>query len=107
MNIAPFPLVAVAVLLLASPATAAEVNVDQAGQKFAPSQVTLKAGDTVNFLNSDDVNHNVTVIDSAGNADDRGIQNPGTTVPVKFAAPGEYTIRCSVHPRMKMQIKVE
>ena len=107
MNIAPLSLIAFTVFLLTPPVIAADINVDQAGQKFAPSQLTLKAGDTVNFLNTDDVNHNVTVIDTAGNSDDRGIQKPGTTVPVNFAKPGEYTIRCSVHPRMKMQIKVE
>jgi plastocyanin len=94
-------------VLLATAAQAGNVDVDQVGQKFDKPSVTLKAGDTINFLNSDNVNHNVTVVDENGGAEDKGIQKPGTTVPVTFSKPGEYMIRCSVHPRMKMQVKVE
>jgi len=86
---------------------ASDVVVDQVGQKFSVPTLTVKAGKTVDFMNSDDVNHNITIIDANGNADDRGIQKPNTTIPVTFDKAGDFVVRCSVHPRMKMQVKVE
>lgn len=107
MKTIAFSLGVLSAVLLSSAAQAGSIDVDQVGQKFDKPSVTIKAGDTINFLNSDNVNHNVTVVDADGGADDKGIQKPGVTVPVTFSKPGDYMIRCSVHPRMKMQVKVE
>lgn len=107
MKFAILPVAAAAALLLSANAFAAETVVDQQGQKFVPNAVTVKVGDSIKFLNSDDVDHNVTVIDGDGNADDRGIQKPGTPLTVKFSKAGDFAVRCSVHPRMKMTVKVE
>ena len=107
MKIAIASVAALTALLRSPRAIAGETVIDQQGQKFVPNAVTIKAGDTLKFLNSDDVDHNVTVIDAAGNADDHGIQKPGTPMSIKFSAPGDFAVRCSVHPRMKMQVKVE
>lgn len=69
--------------------------------------MTIQAGDSVNFLNNDNVSHNITVFDSAGNAQDGGIQAPGRPISITFPKPGNYAVRCSVHPRMRMEIKVK
>ena len=107
MKIVTSMLIVFSALVVVYPAAAADVAVDQVGQKFDPHSVTIKVGDSIKFLNNDDVDHNITLIDSGGVAEDRGIQKPGTIIPVRFSAAGEFLVRCSMHPRMKMQVKVE
>ena len=107
MKFSLLPTAILAGLLLSTAAYAGETVIDQQAQKFVPNAVTLKAGDSLKFLNSDDVDHNVTVIDTAGNAEDHGIQKPGSPIVIKFDKAGDYVVRCSVHPRMKMTVKVE
>ena len=88
-------------------AHAAEVDIDQAGQKFSPDKVTVKSGDTMHFTNEDDVKHNIHVDDESGNSQDMGIQKPGETINKTFDRPGHYQIHCSIHPRMKMTVDVQ
>jgi len=91
------------------PALAAETSVKQAGQVFAPATLNIHVGDTVKFVNDDTVTHNVTIkpAGSDEDAEDLGLQKPGTPVSYKFAAKGAYRIICSIHPRMKMSINVQ
>jgi plastocyanin len=91
----------------ASLAHAADVNIDQVGQKFSMPSVTVKAGDTLHFKNQDDVTHNINVINSSDDADDKGLQKPGETIDQKFPTAGDYMVRCSIHPKMKMSVKVQ
>jgi len=77
-----------------SSAFAAEVAVEQAGQKFAPDSVPLKAGDTIVFTNKDDVKHNINIINPSGDSDDKGIQAPGESIKSAFPTAGEYQVRC-------------
>jgi len=93
--------------LLASTAQAATLNVDQNNLKFSPNTLTVKAGDTVSYLNNDDVTHNINVIDAEGDPDDKGLQKPKQTITAKFDKPGEYQVRCAIHPKMKMTVTVQ
>ena len=45
---------------------AAATHIDQVGQKFSQTSLTIKVADHVTFLNQDDVQHNIKVIDSDG-----------------------------------------
>lgn len=94
-------------LLTADPLMAADVAVDQVGQKFSPKEVALAVGDSVHFHNSDDVTHNINVIDPEGDSDDQGLQKPGQDINYKFAKPGTYDVKCSIHPKMKMTVTVK
>jgi plastocyanin len=67
----------------------------------------LKAGESIHFLNKDDVTHNINVIDSDDNANDKGLQKPGETIDQKFDKAGDFQVRCSIHPKMKMTVKVQ
>ena len=96
--------------ILAAPLTsgfAADVNIDQLGQKFDPNTVSLGAGDVVHFKNGDDVTHNINVIDADDNADDKGLQKPGQEIVHKFTKPGTYLVKCAIHPKMKMTVTVK
>ena len=88
-------------------AGAADAHVDQVGKTFDPSELQLKAGDTITFHNSDDVTHNINVFDSDDNPDDKGLQKPGEDIKHTFTKPGEYLARCGIHPKMKMNIEVK
>src|ERR1700678_1839212 len=83
------------------------VDVDQASLKFTPDSVNIKSGESVKFTNKDDVTHNIHVITSDGNSDDKGLQKPGEDITETFAKAGEYQVRCSIHPKMKMTVTVQ
>jgi plastocyanin len=88
-------------------AHAAEFNIDQANKTFSQNKLSVKLGDTINFKNSDDVTHNITVIDKDDNDHDKGLQKPGETIHHTFDAPGDYVVHCQIHPKMKMTVSVQ
>ena len=73
-------------------------TMDQQGMKFLPAIMTITAGDTVKFLNHDNVVHNVYSPDNEGYNLGSFKQNEDRSY--TFAKPGVYTQLCSVHPEM-------
>jgi plastocyanin len=86
---------------------AAVTDIDQLGIRFAVDAVTVAAGDIIRYHNRDDVTHNLHVIDQAGDDEDEGLQKSQVVVEKKFDKAGSFVVRCSIHPRMKMTVKVE
>jgi len=84
---------------------AAEHTVHQKGKQFSETNVTLKKGDTLVFLNDDNVAHNI-YSQSANNEFNLGSVTPGHSVPVTFDKSGDVDILCAIHPLMKMKVKV-
>jgi len=80
--------------------------IDQVRQRFSLSKISILSGDVVHYINHDDVQHNIHVFGSDGSDVDRGLQNPGQTIVQKFDKIGEYTVRCSIHQKMKMKVEV-
>jgi len=73
-------------------------KMDQKGMKFIPHLMTVTVGDTVEFLNSDGVDHNVYSPDNDGyNLGMIGSKKDGKHT---FDKPGVYSQLCSVHPEM-------
>ncbi len=89
-------------------AWAAETSIVQAGQAFSETDVTIKVGDHIKFLNQDDVKHNILVQagDDDDDAKDMGLQAPGQTIDVPFDKAGKFLIRCHIHPGMKLAVTV-
>ena len=104
--LAGFPL---AVLMLGNPAYAATKTIVQAGQAFSETDISIKAGDHVKFLNQDDVNHNILVQtgDDDDDGRDMGVQPPTGTVDVPFDKVGKFKVRCHIHPSMKLAVDVQ
>jgi plastocyanin len=98
---------ALVVLSLAVPAYAAETVVDQLNLKFVPDTVTIKAGDTIRFTNSDHFFHDVTIGNPDGTSEDKGLVNYKKDIVVTFAKPGIYKISCRLHPAMKAVVTVK
>jgi cytochrome c peroxidase len=87
--------------------SAEEVEVLQIKQKFEPGQIEVKAGEPVNFVNADDVKHNLRTVMPDGSKVDHGITKPGENVSFGFDAPGTYQVTCGIHPKMKLEVSVK
>jgi plastocyanin len=68
---------------------------------FNPTSLTVKAGDTVTFRNSDSVEHHIVV-----GTKDLGVQQPGQDKTWKAPKDGVYMMKCLIHPQMQGQITV-
>jgi len=75
-----------------------KVSLDQKGMKFIPHVTTITAGDTVEFLNHDGVDHNVFSPDNE--TYNLGMIKPSATGSYTFKQTGVYSQLCSVHPEM-------
>ena len=95
---------AIAPFLAPTPVRAAEHTVDIAASVFTPGTLTVTAGDTVTWRNSDDAPHTVT--DENG-AFDSGNMDTEATFSFTFTEPGTYTYRCDYHSEMQAAIVVQ
>ena len=86
-------------LLLACGASAAGkgATVSIKGGKFAPATVTIKAGETVVWVNGDDRDHTVRGAD--GSFDSDNIEKGGR-YSFTFKRAGRYPYSCGLHPRL-------
>lgn len=98
---------AAAILLAAmSAAHASEVVVDQQNKEFSEKSIHIKVGDSIKFVNKDDIVHEVHS-DTEGNDFDLGAQKPGAETSHTFDKPGTVKVRCAIHPKMKLDVVVE
>ena len=58
------------------------------------------------FKNDDDFTHNLYSKKGAATFD-TGVMKPGQTFEVKLAKKGKFTVRCAIHPKMKLRVKVK
>jgi plastocyanin len=83
----------------------ARQTIRQQGRMFSSDSIAIKKGETLTFLNDDNVPHNIASI-SKGNEFNLGSQRPGASTDVTFTEPGEAQVICAIHPRMKMTVKI-
>ena len=83
----------------------AAVVVSQKSKTFSPATVEIHVGQTLEITNDDQTVHNAycQAPDFKYNA---GAQAPGSTSKVTFTAPGAYEVRCAIHPKMVLHVKV-
>jgi plastocyanin len=74
------------------------------GPTFVPSQLEIRAGTTVTWINQSAVPHTVTF--GKDGFDDSGPLAPGQTFSQTFDSPGTYHYRCDPHPWMTGTILV-
>jgi plastocyanin len=97
-------LAAVAALAVAGPAGAATKTINIFGSTFSPKVATVTEGDTVTWVNRDNVNHQVLA--------DKGqfvsaILRPKQSFSFTFRAAGTYTYKDELHPTLKGTITVK
>ena len=91
------------------PAPSDKPVMDQKGLVFSPHVMVIEQGTTVEFLNSDSVQHNVFWPSISGNKKEGhnlGTWPKGDKRPFKFDQPGVVPLLCNVHPEMSGYIVV-
>ena len=86
-------------------AYAAQKSISQKDKAFSDTEVSIKVGDEIVFVNDDSITHNI-LSNSAGNTFNLGSQAPGVTVSYAFKNAGEVDVGCGIHPRMKLKVTV-
>lgn len=71
---------------------------------FGPAEIVVTPGETVAWINEDEVAHTVTADDEAF---DSGLLEPGEGYSRRFDEPGVYPYHCTPHPFMKAVVRVE
>ena len=74
------------------------VTMDQEGMRFVPHVLAVQKGQTVLFLNHDNVRHNIFTPD--GDKYNLGTWGQGESKPHTFTAAGVFRQLCNVHPEM-------
>ncbi len=92
-------------LLLGATAADGDVKVTQHNKAFSTTALTVKVGDTVTFVNQDQVAHNVYSV-TPGLAFELRTQLPGKSDTVPFPKAGVLDVECAIHPRMKLKLTV-
>ena len=92
-------------LLAGSGGAQAPKTIAQRDISFVPRTVTIRVGEQVIFRNDDPFGHNV-YSPAQENIFDIGLQEPGAETPVTFAVPGEFTLQCRIHPKMRAKVTV-
>lgn len=85
------------------PPPAKHIVMDQKSLLFQPHAVVVMVGSTVDFLNSDNVAHNIFWPAVSGNkklSHNMGTWPKGETRPFKFDTLGVVPLLCNVHPEM-------
>jgi len=88
-----------------APSVNQKVEVDQKGCAFIPRVVVVRAGGTVDFLNSDRLLHNIHATPKANVSFNR-TQPMGRTIPITFAQPEIVRINCDLHSWMTAWVVV-
>ncbi len=88
------------------PAEAKSWAVDIKGFAFNPGTVTIKAGETITWTNSDTAPHTVTDISGPESFKSDPVA-PGGSFSHTFTKPGKYTYKCSIHPTMNGVVVVQ
>jgi amicyanin len=71
---------------------------------FNPATLTVKAGSTVHWTNSDDIPHNVASTDKLFKSK---VMDTNEEFEFKFDKPGTYDYFCSLHPKMTAKVIVQ
>jgi plastocyanin len=74
-------------------------------KKQALKEIKIKEGDSVTFFNYDRVSHNLSNKEMKVNIKQPKFEDKGYKV--DFKKKGEYEIKCKVHPKMKILVKVD
>lgn len=87
------------------PAPTEHAKMDQTGLNFVPHVLAVQKGTTVDFLNNDAVNHNVSS-PAACCSFDLGQWGKGVVKSQAFASAGVAPLICSLHPEMGAYVVV-
>ena len=82
------------------------IQISQKDGMFSPASVQIRVGEALRFLNDDPVLTHHAFLDTEAFGFDSGEQAPGHHIDVAFSAQGKFTVRCGIHPRMRLDVTV-
>ena len=77
-----------------------------AGMRYEPARLTIRAGDSITWVNKDIVDHTVTATAPEKPAFDSQTIAVGKSWTNTFPGAGAHDYRCTLHPTMKGSIEV-
>ena len=92
-------------LLLLPPVVALAQNthtIVQKGRRFSVPEITIRRGESLTFTNNDEFIHQMYV-DGLFDSDER---LPGQNLTEGFPRTGTFEVRCHIHPKMKLVVRV-
>lgn len=101
-------LAAVAVAVAAAPAGAVadEYTVSMKGRSFSPTTLRIQTGDTIRFVNDDNVDHNVYSL-TRGHLFTSGRRAPGRDAVFVFNRPGAFEVLdVARYDAMRLRVEV-
>lgn len=78
-------------------------SVSIANLAFAPTSISVKAGQSVTWQNNDTTTHTAT---ADGGAFDTGAVAPGASRSATMNTPGTFSYHCTIHPFMTASVTV-
>ncbi len=88
-------------------AASSTATVEIERSRFAPEEVTIDAGGSVDFVNLDPFDHTVTAAEDSGVEFDSGAVGQDETFEQAFDEAGTYDYFCKIHPTMRATVTVE
>ena len=73
---------------------------------FSPANARIGVGDALRILNDDPLVVHHAFIEDAAFKFDSGEQHPGRHVDIIFPVAGQFTVRCGIHPKMRLNVAV-
>lgn len=80
--------------------------ISQKDREFKPAEISIKRGEILRFINDDGELLHHAYLSSDTFSFDSGDQQPGSKFDVTFSVPGDYTVLCGIHPKMKLAVHV-
>ena len=93
------------ILLFAVPAVSFAQSTNtivQKGRRFLPAEITIRKGETLTVTNDDEFIHQIY---SEGLFDTEE-KRPGQNIVESFPRSGTFEVRCHIHPKMKLMVRV-
>jgi len=102
----PFAAAIVTGALAGAALGAAPYVISQKDREFKPAQISIKRGEVLRFVNDDGELLHHAYLSTDTFSFDSGDQQPGSKFDVTFSVPGDYTVLCGIHPKMKLAVHV-
>jgi plastocyanin len=93
-------------LLVGGALAAGPYQISQKNREFQPGSIAINRGEALRFVNDDgDLLHHAYLTSPTFSFDSND-QKPGSSFTVVFPVAGSFTVRCGIHPKMKLMVKV-
>lgn len=81
------------------------IHISQQNQVFDRTEIDVPRGQVVEITNDDPFLHHIYIESPKFNFDSKE-QRPGQKVSIRFDQAGDFTLKCAIHLKMKLQVTV-